>query len=96
MVPRVWLITGCSPGGFGGQLAQEVLSRGDKVIATARNEAKLAELLALGADTIALNVTSSPEELAKIAGKVLETHGRLDVLVNNAGYMVQGTVEELT
>ena len=95
MGPRVWLVTGCSSG-FGRELALEILARGDKVIATARNEAKLVGLKDRGAETIELDVTASPEDLARIASTVRASYGRLDVLVNNAGYMMQGTVEELT
>lgn len=95
MTPRVWLVTGCSSG-FGRELALEILARGDRVIATARNETKLGDLQKEGADAMRLDVTAPPEHLETIAAEVLASYGRLDVLVNNAGYMMQGAIEELT
>jgi len=95
MSSRVWFITGCSSG-FGQELALEALSRGDKVIATARNKDKLKILQEAGAETMELDVKATLYELRDVASRVIESHGRLDVLVNNAGYGLQGTVEEIT
>lgn len=95
MSPRVWFITGCSSG-FGQELALEVLSRGDTVIATARNKDRLKSLQDAGASTMELDVTATLDELSDVASRVVASHGRLDVLVNNAGYGLQGTVEEIT
>jgi NAD(P)-dependent dehydrogenase (short-subunit alcohol dehydrogenase family) len=93
--PKVWFITGCSSG-FGKELALEVLGRGDKVIATARNAAKLEDLNKAGAVTRSLDVTASLEELKKVAGEVHKVYGRFDYLINNAGYVHAGGLEELT
>lgn len=92
---KVWLITGCSTG-FGAALAKEVLSRGDKVIATARNIDKLHELQQAGADAIQLDVTESLAVLQNRAKQSQALYGRIDYLINNAGYACQGTFEELT
>jgi len=95
MAPRVWFITGCSSG-FGEQLALEALSRGDKVIATARNPSKLDSLKKAGANVMALDVTAPLEELQASATEAYRVYNRIDVLVNNAGYIMQGALEELT
>ncbi|QKX53579.1 uncharacterized protein TRUGW13939_00658 [Talaromyces rugulosus] len=96
MASLVWLITGCSSG-FGEQFVLQTLARGDKVIATGRNAStKLAHLQGTGATILDLDVTM-PE--AEIAAKIKEAHqvfGRIDMLVNNAGYLESGAVEELS
>lgn len=96
MESRVWLITGCSSG-FGEQFVRQNIARGDKVIATGRNAAtKLAHLKETGAAVLDLDVTL-PE--AEIFAKVKEAHqiyGRIDVLVNNAGYIESGAVEDMS
>jgi NAD(P)-dependent dehydrogenase (short-subunit alcohol dehydrogenase family) len=82
----VWLITGTSTG-LGRLLTQAALRRGDKVIATARARslAQLDDLKAAGADTLELDVTASPEAIHEFAKKAVAIHGRVDVVVNNAG-----------
>ncbi|TFK20040.1 short chain dehydrogenase [Coprinopsis marcescibilis] len=93
----VWLITGTSSG-FGRQFVLEALSRGDKVIATARETSlsKLEDLKEKGAAILALDVQSSLDDLHKIAAEAVKIYGRIDVLVNNAGYILVGAVEECT
>ncbi|KAF8190060.1 short chain dehydrogenase [Pholiota molesta] len=93
----VWLITGTSSG-LGRELALEALKRGEKVIATgrARSIDKLNELKAHGADILELDVTSPLETLHEVAKKAIAIHGRIDVLVNNAGYILVGALEEST
>ena len=85
MPQKVWFITGCSSG-FGQALTLEALGRGDKVIATARNVTKIKSLKDAGADTIALDVTSPLSELKKKAEEAHGIHGRIDYLINNAGW----------
>lgn len=93
MAPRVWLITGCSSG-FGKEIGLQVLNRGDKVIATARNVAKLDALKNAGADILALDVTAGFEAIKQIIKTAHDIHGRIDILVNNAAYVTKGAMEE--
>ena len=93
---RTWLITGASRG-FGRSLAEAVLESGDQVLATARRPEQLADLVTrYGAlvRTAALDVTDAEAARAAVAAAV-ETFGRLDVVVNNAGYANSGPIEEL-
>lgn len=94
---RVWLITGCSAG-FGRELVLAALAAGDRVLATARRPETLAELEKLGegrVHTAALDVTD-PAQVDAAVRTALETFGRIDVVVNNAGNGSVGAVEELT
>jgi NAD(P)-dependent dehydrogenase (short-subunit alcohol dehydrogenase family) len=91
----VWFITGCSTG-FGRELAQQLLAAGRRVVVTARDPAKLADLAAAFPETalpLALNVDSQTQIDATVAAAV-EKFGRIDVLVNNAGYGYLAAVEE--
>ncbi|KAG6872572.1 hypothetical protein C0995_008723 [Termitomyces sp. Mi166 len=93
----VWLITGTSSG-LGHELVLAALKRGDIVIATARAQSlhKLDDLKARGADVLELDVTDPLENLREAARKAVELHGRIDVLINNAGYLLVGAIEENT
>lgn len=93
----VWLITGCSSG-FGFALARYAARKGHQVIATSRNPAKssdsVSEIESLGGKWLSMDVTAADLE-AKV--KAAESvHGRIDVLVNNAGYSVLGAVEGIS
>ncbi|SFP40420.1 NADP-dependent 3-hydroxy acid dehydrogenase YdfG [Variovorax sp. OK605] len=94
---KIWFVTGSSRG-FGRRFVEAALSRGDKVAATARDVASLSDLVVAHGDAIlplALDVTDKSAVVAAV--KQAHTHfGRLDVVVNNAGYGVFGFVEELT
>jgi NAD(P)-dependent dehydrogenase (short-subunit alcohol dehydrogenase family) len=94
---KVWFITGSSKG-FGRIWTETALARGDKVAATARNPKDLDDLAARYPKTIlplALDVTN--EEAAKaVVAQARGQFGRLDVVVNNAGFGLFGTVEEVT
>ncbi|MGW1270016.1 SDR family oxidoreductase [Streptomyces sp. NPDC002491] len=94
---KIWFITGSSRG-FGRQFAQAALERGDKVAATARNADSLADLVAAYGDAILpLTLDVTDRSAAFEAVKRAHAHfGRLDVVVNNAGYGLFGAVEELT
>lgn len=94
---KVWFITGTSRG-FGRVWAQAALERGDYVVATARNTASLFDLVARYGDqvlTIALDVTDK-DAVDHAIERAVWHFGRIDVLVNNAGYAVFGTVEEVS
>jgi NAD(P)-dependent dehydrogenase (short-subunit alcohol dehydrogenase family) len=96
MAPLVWLITGCSSG-LGEGLVREALQRGDQVIATARNGvSRLSHLAEIGAATLEIDLTASQTDLNFQIEKAVNIRGRIDVLVNNAGYIEVGTVEEST
>ena len=94
---RVWFITGASTG-FGRLLAEEVLKRGEHVIATARDIAKIQDLTQQYPDTArayALDVTSA-SAITSVAEQAIAAFGQVDVLVNNAGYGVNGAIEEVS
>lgn len=94
MTPQVWLVTGCSSG-FGTAFVHEILSRGDKVIATGRNAAtKLAHLSSTGAAILDLDVTAPQATIDAKIEEAIGIYGHIDVLVNNAGYVQLGFVEE--
>ena len=91
------LITGASRG-FGKLWAEAFLKRGDKVAATARNTEALADLVATYGDAILpikLDVNNRDESFAAVA-KAKQHFGGLDVVINNAGYGLFGTIEETT
>src|SRR5271154_1558321 len=94
---KVWFITGTSRG-FGREWAIAALERGDEVAATARNTAALADLVDKYGDAILpiqLDVTDRDADFAAV--KQAHDHfGRLDIVVNNAGYGQFGFVEELS
>ena len=95
--PKVWFITGTSKG-FGRVWASAALERGDKVAATARDTATLDDLAdRYGEDVLPLelDVTDKPAVDAAVR-RAHERFGRLDVVVNNAGYGLFGTIEEVT
>lgn len=94
---RVWFITGCSTG-FGREMAEQLLRRGDKVVATARNPEQIANLGYHYQDRaliLPLDVTD-PSAIDSAVTAALEKFGRVDVLVNNAGYGICGGIEETT
>jgi NAD(P)-dependent dehydrogenase (short-subunit alcohol dehydrogenase family) len=97
MPSKVWFITGTSRG-FGRVWAQAALARGDRVAATARDVKTLGPLVKRYGDLIAplaLDVTDKAAASAAIAF-AQERFGRLDVVVNNAGYGLFGAIEEVS
>lgn len=93
---KVWFLTGCSRG-FGRLWAEEALRRGDKVAATARDVGQLSELATAypkTALTLPLDVTDRAAAFDAVEA-AYRHFGRLDVVVNNAGYGLLGAVEEV-
>lgn len=95
MANKIWFITGTSRG-FGRVWAEAALKRGDKVAATARKLSSIADLKEQYGDnvlTLELDVTNA----AQVHTAVTQAHahfGRLDIVLNNAGYSLVGTIEE--
>ncbi len=91
----VWFITGCSSG-FGHELAKLVLGRGWRAVVTARDKTRVEALTKGAADRVLaldLDITDDGEIEAAVRA-AHEKFGRIDVLVNNAGYGYQASVEE--
>ena len=94
---KTWFITGSSRG-FGREWAEAALDRGDRVAATARDVSTLDDLAARHGDNVlplALDVTDRPAVLSALA-RAYERFGRLDVVVNKAGYGQFGMIEEIS
>ena len=94
---KVWFITGTSKG-FGRVWAEAALERGDRVAATARDVATLDGLVEAYGELVlplALDVNDKTAIDAAVA-KAHEHFGRLDIVINNAGYGLFGTIEEIT
>lgn len=92
---KVWLITGCARG-LGRELAQAVLAAGDRLIATARDPRDLGFLRPSDRlRTVALDVTDAVAARAAVAATT-SAFGRLDVVVNNAGYIKANAIEDLS
>lgn len=92
---KVWFITGASSG-FGRAFARHAIDRGYAVVATARDPGKLADLVALAPDRVAaikLDVDRTDDAQAAIDAAQAR-FGRIDVLINNAGFAMLGAVEE--
>lgn len=92
---KVWFITGSSRG-FGRVWTEAALKRGDKVAATARSLASIADLNEQYGEnvlTLELDVTK-PEQVKTVVAQAYAHFGRLDIILNNAGYSLVGTIEE--
>ncbi|MEV4410823.1 oxidoreductase [Catellatospora sp. NPDC049609] len=92
---RTWLITGTSSG-IGNELAQAVLEHGDNLVATSRRPESVDGLVAAYGDrvrAVALDVTD-PAACRDVVRAAVDAFGSLDVVVNNAGYAVSGSLEE--
>ncbi|MDF2822621.1 MAG: short-chain dehydrogenase/reductase [Mycobacterium sp.] len=96
--PATWFVTGASRG-LGLELVRQLLRRGDNVVATTRSSAHLLEALS---DTdverlLALDVAlTDSAQVENAVGQTVQKFGRIDVVVNNAGYGFLGAVEETT
>lgn len=91
----VWFVTGCSTG-FGRALAETLIAKGIRCVVTARNKDQVAEVVAQGGDkalALALDVNQQDQIDAAVQAAT-DRFGGIDVLVNNAGYGFQSSVEE--
>ncbi len=94
---KVWFITGSSRG-LGRSLAEAVLAHGDLLVATARNPEQLGDLVSTYGEqmrAVALDVTN-PEQVRTAIATAIDAFGRIDVVVNNAGYANVASIEETT
>ena len=95
MPQLTWLVTGTSTG-FGEAFVHSILERGDRVIATSRQASeRLQPLKKAGAAILELDVRGTQTQLDAKVREALAIYGGIDVLVNNAGYIEGGLVEEL-
>ena len=94
MANKVWFITGASRG-FGLLVARDALARGDAVVAAARNPQTIVDALGVHPRLLPVQLDVTKEAAAVLAARAaVERFGRIDVLVNNAGYGILGAVEE--
>ncbi|MBO9732536.1 MAG: SDR family NAD(P)-dependent oxidoreductase [Chitinophaga sp.] len=94
---KIWFITGSSRG-LGRSLTEAVLATGDRVVATARNTAQLQDLVATYGEqllVLKLDVTNN-EDIRQAVAAAIKHFGRIDVLVNNAGFGISGAAEAYT
>ncbi|MFP3541855.1 oxidoreductase [Rhizobium sp. SIMBA_035] len=93
---KVWFITGASRG-FGALMTKEALAAGDAVVATARNPKTVIDAIGDHPNLLAIALDVTDERQAQeAAAAAVQRFGRIDVLVNNAGYGLLGAVEEAT
>jgi NAD(P)-dependent dehydrogenase (short-subunit alcohol dehydrogenase family) len=93
-MPKIWLITGISRG-LGRSLAKAVLAKGDVVVGTTRDGKAPAALNAKNLTVLPLELTDR-DQIRRSVAEAHGRHGRLDVIVNNAGYGLLGPVEATT
>ena len=94
---RTWLITGVSSG-FGNEMTRQLLAKGDTVIGTVRNKDKVMDLIDRYPDTFDCQLpdVTDIERIHSFIPEMFAKHGRIDVIVNNAGYGLFGAAEELS
>lgn len=93
---QVWFITGAS-NGFGLALVKQLLDGGYKVAATSRDKTQIEEKTGTNPDLLALTVDiTSDDDVKKAIEQTVATFGKIDVAVNNAGYMLLGALEEVS
>lgn len=91
---RIWFITGASRG-FGALIAKQALDAGDAVVATARNADHVTDALGQNDRLLALPLDVTDQaQINDAVASAIKTFGKVDVLVNNAGYGVIGAIEE--
>jgi NADP-dependent 3-hydroxy acid dehydrogenase YdfG len=94
MAPLVWLVTGATSG-IGAALIDQIVARGDKVIASGRKvEQRLAHLKSENLALLELDITARPAEIEVQVKKAWDFFGHIDVLMNNAGISGLKAAEE--
>lgn len=94
---KVWFITGCSSG-FGRELVKVVTAEGHIAVGTVRKQEQVQELEAINPQNVlgvVLDVTNT-EQVKEGVAKAVANYGKIDVLVNNAGYGTLGSIEEIS
>jgi NAD(P)-dependent dehydrogenase (short-subunit alcohol dehydrogenase family) len=94
---RTWLITGVSSG-FGYEMTKQLLEKGDSVVGTVRNTKKVEKLIKQYPDRFDCQILDVTDVSAvhKTVDEAFARHGKIDVIVSNAGYGLFGAAEELT
>jgi NAD(P)-dependent dehydrogenase (short-subunit alcohol dehydrogenase family) len=94
---RTWLITGVSSG-FGRTMTEQLLDAGETVVGTVRSTAKVADLIRHYPETFDCRIldVTDVEAVEEVVSRAFDTHGRVDVVVSNAGYGLFGAAEELS
>ncbi|HMK70869.1 MAG TPA: SDR family oxidoreductase, partial [Xanthobacteraceae bacterium] len=97
MAQRAWFITGVSSG-FGRQLADQLLKRGDRVVGTIRDAGKVTDLLKRHPETFRAEVLDVTDRAAirEVVERSFAQLKRIDVIISNAGYGLFGAAEELS
>lgn len=91
-----WFITGASRG-FGALIAERALAKGDAVVATARSAQAITDRFASHPNLLAVSLdVTNEDQAATAAAAATERFGRIDILLNNAGFGLMGAVEEAT
>jgi len=93
---KTWFITGASRG-FGALVTERALAKGDAVVATARNPKAITDRFGEHPNLLAAQLdVASDEQAAAAAQAAIDRFGRIDILLNNAGFGLMGAVEEAT
>jgi NAD(P)-dependent dehydrogenase (short-subunit alcohol dehydrogenase family) len=94
---RTWLITGISSG-FGYEITKQLLAKGDTVVGTVRNTSKVKELVEKYPSTLDLQILDVTDvgALQNVVNGAFAKHGKIDVVISNAGYGLFGAAEELS
>jgi NAD(P)-dependent dehydrogenase (short-subunit alcohol dehydrogenase family) len=97
MLRRTWLITGVSSG-FGRQLTDQLLKRGDRVVGTVRDTGKVSDLIERYPEAFYAEVLDVTDAAAirEVVRRSFARIGRIDVIISNAGYGLFGAAEELS
>jgi NAD(P)-dependent dehydrogenase (short-subunit alcohol dehydrogenase family) len=90
---KVWFVTGASSG-FGREIVEEVLGRGDRAVAAVRNTEALADLAGRPDVLVVRLDVTQPDQVESAVRAAVARFGAIDVLVNNAGFSILGAVEE--